>query len=328
MQIRAGEVAVEAENVLHKVVDLVILEFKLLEEMPGNAQEVESVDDLFARRCAHRSAPFAALADGIADRRQGGLLNQFGGGVADLFELPVRQLEEGGEDVDAAFEFVGDRLFVFDLVIEDAPGILDQRANLHLEGTINKRLILRLRRQFIRQGEIHVQPFVAEGVLGTLDRGNLVGHFDDLECWRQQLRDRSDPVFIETDDADADQVGEVVFDLVRLFLRLQPAPIFALELLDAFLFVLDPGLDLGHGIAVPLLESGADQVDISVLGRFEVLAVAVVIFAEGAFFLVKVEGGHGVFLVGGGKVAALRRILHHDGNASISAGCGSVKRDF
>jgi len=138
-----------------------------------------------------------------------------------------------------------------------------------------------------------VQPFVAEGILGTFDRRNLVRHFDEFKGLSQELSDAGDAVFIKADDANADEIRDIVFDFVRLFVCFQLAAVLAVKLLDTLLFVLDPPFDFADSIAIPLFEAGVDQADVSILGRLEVLPVAVVVFAEGAFFLVKIEGGHG-----------------------------------
>ncbi len=137
-----------------------------------------------------------------------------------------------------------------------------------------------------------MQPFVAEGVLGAFDRRDFVGHLDDPEVLLQNSRHLVDLIFVKADDADTDQVGDVILDPVRLFLRFKLPLVLAVELLDALILVLDPPLDLGHLTDIRLLDHCPDHADAGVLGLLEELAPAVVVGQKVTAFELEVERGH------------------------------------
>ena len=241
----AGDVGRPGVDVVHEQVHLVGFKFEVTEKMRGNFQKGEGVEVAASGQCAslHAAAPRAVgRALCLVWRQQQGS----GCFLANLAKLTVGQFKQRSQHVDAALERAGNRLFVLDLVVQNTPGVLDQRANLQFERKVGQQ---RLPSHVTGGGlaaQVHVQALVAKRRFRCLHRADLVGNVQYLEPGLRSLRQHRQLVFVKTDDAQPDQVGDVGAYLVGGATFFQRRPVFARELAHAFVGVLDAPLHLGN----------------------------------------------------------------------------------
>ncbi len=133
-----------------------------------------------------------------------------------------------------------------------------------------------------------MEAFIPEEILGIFHGSYLVGDVENPEMLLQNFRYQRNLVFIKADYPDADQIGNEVFDLIRLFITLKRVLVFAAKLLDALLFVFDPAFDFRDLTHVQLLEQRVDNADIGIFCTYEMFPVVVVIAFKCFFFLFKV----------------------------------------
>ncbi len=262
---RAGDAGRPSADVRHEQVHLARVEIAVLEEMVGDLQEGEGVElaagggrPLFLRPGLGGFRPRGIRSLGLV----GGVPQPGLGLVADLAELPVGQLEQGREHVDAALELARNGFLVLDLVVQHAPGILDDGAYLQFEGLGGVGGMLRQACLGGVEAQVQVQPLVAEGAFGAFHGGHLVGHVDHVEVGSHGLGHFFQLVLVQADHAHPDQVGDVVPDLIGSVAFFQRRTVFAGELRDTFQAVLDPAFHLGDVQVGRAREDGLQQGDI------------------------------------------------------------------
>ncbi len=188
---------------------------------------------------------------------------------------------------------VGNGLLVLDLVIQHAPGVLHDRPYLHFELKVRIGPVLGQLEPRVLELEIEMQTLVAERGLRVLDGRDLVGDFDHLELALENRADLLDVVLIEADDAQADQVTDVVPDLVRRRAGFQGLTVFEVEFLDALLAVLQPRLDLGEGHRAELREQVREEADQRPAGVLQHRRIGVVEDTELCLLALEVRTRHG-----------------------------------
>ncbi len=125
VQICFLESGVLLQNVLNKIIHLLIVKGKIPEEVPRNGKKVEDVHGFRSGR--HRlTGYFQYAVYRLAVLRVRRLLHQVRRRVADFPEFTVCQLEKGREDIDSALQVDRNRFLVLDLVVQPAPRVLNQ----------------------------------------------------------------------------------------------------------------------------------------------------------------------------------------------------------
>ena len=282
-------------DVGHKAVHLGRLELEVLEKVVGNLEEGERVE------LAAQAGGFGGLQR-IGQRFWRGLgsfvrgLEQLGsGGVANLQKLPVSQLEQGRQHIDTAFELPGNGFLVLDLVVQHAPRILDDGADLQLKRPWGFCCVFGRGKLRIVPTQIQVQAFVAKFRFGGLNGCHLVGHFNHIKVRLHEVGHLLDFVFVQADHAHTDQVRDPVLDLVGRVALFQGCAVFAAEFANALFHVLDAALDLGDFQPRRSLDQCPDRVHDPGACGLQLRQVVGVEVAELGFFQFQGDLGHGCF---------------------------------
>lgn len=140
-----------------------------------------------------------------------------------------------------------------------------------------------------------MQALVAKGVIRAFDLGNLVSDLDDIETGPDQLGHLPYLIFVEANNPEPDQIGQVIAYGVRLIGLFQCVAVFAGEFAQALVQIFHPPFNLHarNAIASPqqlsnvFLKPIANVADTGNLARVE--------RCEKLFFLFKMQGRHGEY---------------------------------
>ena len=128
-------------------------------------------------------------------------------------------------------------------MIQHAPGILNHGANLQFECAARTGLGT----AWLGGAQIQVQTLVAKRRFRAFDGAHFVRHFDDLEVLTDRGSHFFQLVLVQADDAQPDEVTQVMADFVGRATFFQRCTVFARELAQGFLGVFDPPFELASG---------------------------------------------------------------------------------